>query len=61
MTRFVLCSEPTKSSYGSTNQVILEGGKACAEISQRHYIVWIMVHADIMSESPRLHGCRLGR
>ena len=57
----MLCGELVESSYGSTNQVILEGGKSCAEISQRHYIVWIMVQADRGSEAPRLHGCRLGR
>eukprot|EP00253_Pinus_taeda_P035526 PITA_35526 len=50
-----------ESSYGLANQVILEGGRAFAEISQRHYTVWIMVQANRWSEAPRLHGCRLGR
>ena len=43
MTRFLLCGELAESSNGSTYQDVLEGGKSCIEIPQRHILVWIMV------------------
>jgi len=61
MTRFVLFHEPAESSYGSSYQDILECGKACFEIPQRHISVWIMVHMDRGSEVIGLHRCRLDR
>lgn len=54
-TIFVLWDEPTKSSDGSTYQVVLEGNKTCIEIPQRHISVWIMVWMDKGSEATRLH------
>ena len=59
-TRLMLYGEPTKSRYGSAYQAILEGSKACVEISKRHYIVQIVVQVDRGSEVARLHGCGLG-
>eukprot|EP00253_Pinus_taeda_P011973 PITA_11973 len=40
--KFVLCGEPTESSYGSAYQAVLEGSEACFEIPQRHisYGLW---------------------
>ena len=55
MTRFVLCDEPAESSDGSTYEDVLEGGKACIEIPQRHILIWIMVHMDRGSEATGLH------
>jgi len=57
----MLCGEPAESSYGSTYQVVLEGSEACAEIPQRHILVWIVVQTDKRSEASRLHRCGLGR
>jgi len=51
----VLCSELDEPSDGSTYQDVLEGGKACIEIPQRHISVWIMVHMDRGSEATGLH------
>jgi len=39
----VLCGELAESRYVSANEFVLEGSKACTEISQRHYTIWIMV------------------
>ena len=57
----MLCNEPTKSSYGSAYQVVLEGSETCVEIPQRHILVWIGVQMDRGSEASGLHRCRLGR
>ena len=46
----MLCGEPAQSSYGSSYQDVLEGGKACIEIHQRHISVWIVVQIDRGSE-----------
>eukprot|EP00253_Pinus_taeda_P004839 PITA_04839 len=50
-TRFVLCGEQDESRYGSTYHAILEGSEACAEIPQRHILVWIVVQMDRGSEA----------
>ena len=51
----MICGEPTESSDGSTYQDVLESGKACIEIPQRHISVWIMIHIDIGSEVIGIH------
>jgi len=55
MTRFVLCGEPAEPINGSAYQDVLEGGKACIEIPQRHISVWIMVQTDRGSEATGLY------
>jgi len=55
MTRFVLCGGTTESNNGSAYQDVLEGGKACIEIPQRHISVCIMEQTDRGSEATGLH------
>jgi len=57
----MLCGELAESSYGLAYQAILEGSEACAEIPQRHIVVWIVVQTDKGSEASGLHRCGLGR
>ena len=51
----MLCGELAESSDGSAYQDVLEGGKECIEIPQRHISVWIMVQTDRGSEAIGLH------